>query len=119
MQPACRRGRGFRSPVFPLSAFCGQQRVALKRASLFLPVIEIGAMIGSDCAAGPFGLFGDRLAVIFENHPDIGQITRETGWQLTAPTTKQNQAVTMLANQNGPFQFEESRRMAAISYANL
>jgi hypothetical protein len=53
----------------------GQHPVALKSASLFLPVIEIGAMVGSACAAELFGIFGGRLAVIFENHPDISQVT--------------------------------------------
>jgi len=66
---------GFAALSFRSLFICGPHPAALKRTSLFLPVIEIGAMIGSACAAGPFGLFGGRIAVIFENHPDIGQIT--------------------------------------------
>jgi len=42
--------------------------------SLFLPVIELARCSRNARAAGVFGIFGRRLAVFFENHPDIGQI---------------------------------------------
>jgi len=43
-------------------------------------------MIASACAAGTFGIFDGRIAVIFENHPDIGQITGRRVGSLTART---------------------------------
>src|SRR5450759_1913715 len=43
--------------------------------SLFLPVIKILQKLKSRCAAGLFGISGPRLAVFFQNHPDIGLIT--------------------------------------------
>jgi hypothetical protein len=43
--------------------------------SLFLPDIELARFSRNACAAGVFGVFGRRIAVIFENHPDIGLIT--------------------------------------------
>jgi hypothetical protein len=42
-----------------------------------------------------------------KNSQFSGECPDETGSHMTAHTTKLNQAVTMLANQNGPFQFEE------------
>jgi hypothetical protein len=43
--------------------------------SLFLPVIELARSSRNARAAGIFGIFGRWIAVIFENHPDIYQIT--------------------------------------------
>ena len=47
--------------------------VAGDSRSLFLPVIQIGGTLGNACAAVVFDVFGGRLAVFFENHPDIGK----------------------------------------------
>jgi N-dimethylarginine dimethylaminohydrolase len=70
MQPACRRGRGFCSPVFPLSAFCGQHRVALKRAFLVRP--SIGQAPANDalrCNLGAMNILSVRPdLVIVDKH---------------------------------------------------
>src|ERR1700704_1976239 len=49
--------------------------VALETGSLFRPDIELVPCPRNACAAGLVEIFGPGLAVIFENHPDIGQIT--------------------------------------------
>jgi hypothetical protein len=44
--------------------------------SLFLPDIELARFSRNARGAGVFWIFGRPLAVILENHPDIGQISR-------------------------------------------
>jgi hypothetical protein len=58
--------------------------------SLFLSVIGFAEYSENACAAGVFRILGGRLAVFFENHPDIGPNIRETGSQLTASTASKS-----------------------------
>jgi hypothetical protein len=77
-QLGCLAGR-FEQPdpaIFPAPQFakCSLGVRAVGR-SLFLPDIELARSSRNARVAGVFWIFGRPLAVIFENHPDIGQIT--------------------------------------------
>jgi hypothetical protein len=61
--------------ALPPSSLGGLIGVPPNLFSLFLPVIESDQYSGNACAAGAFGVFYRRLAVLFENHADIGPIT--------------------------------------------
>jgi hypothetical protein len=71
----CIRRQPTRSPTVIRSSSCQTLAVRRRPRSLFLPVIEIQQMFENAGAAALFGILGQRLAVFFQNHPDIGQIT--------------------------------------------
>jgi hypothetical protein len=54
------------------SLYPGALAVSRGSPSLFLPVIEILKKLETTVLQRLFGILGRRLAVIFQNHPDIG-----------------------------------------------
>jgi hypothetical protein len=71
------RPRTSRSPTPDAPSHFGKcpLGVAAIGRSLFLPDVELARCSRNARAAGVFGIFGRRLAVFFENHPDIGLIS--------------------------------------------